>query len=248
MTSVLAVDDGASDRELLATVLRHAGYNVLEAATGERALELARAFKPDLIIADILMPTMDGYELVRELRNDPATAAVPVIFSTATYLIEEVRRLAAACGVSHIIVKPCESEQIIQVVAEALSSAQDPVVPLPSEEFHREHLRLLNAKLLQKVEELRDAVILAGTLQEQSDRGGKYAANAVGSANGARPQDLLSKRELEVLAMVAEGATNAQIAERLSIAQSTVQSHVKRVMRKLGASNRTAAAARYLRR
>lgn len=245
MTSVLAVDDGASDRELLATVLRYAGYSVLEAATGERALELARALKPDLIIADILMPTMDGYELVRELRSDPATAAVPVVFYTATYLVEEVRRLAAACGVSHILVKPCEAEQIIEVVARALSSAPDPVMPLPSEEFHREHLRLLNAKLLQKVEELRDAVILAGTLQEQSDRGAEMASG-VRSANGARPQELLSKRELEVLAMIAEGATNARIAERLAIAPSTVQSHVKRITRKLGVSNRTAAAARYL--
>lgn len=80
ITSVLAVDDGASDRELLATVLRYAGYSVLEAVTGERALELARALRPDLIIADILMPTIDGYELLRELRNGPTTAGVPVIF------------------------------------------------------------------------------------------------------------------------------------------------------------------------
>jgi DNA-binding NarL/FixJ family response regulator len=149
--------------------------------------------------------------------------------------------------VSHIIVKSWDPEQIIQVVAEALSSAQDSVMPLPREEFHREHLRLLNAKLLQKVEELRDAVILAGTLQVQSDRGGEIASG-LGSAYGARPQDLLSKRELEVLAMIAEGAPNARIAERLSIAQSTVHSHVKRITRKLGVSNRTEAAARYLRR
>ncbi|MGZ6565386.1 MAG: response regulator transcription factor, partial [Solirubrobacteraceae bacterium] len=73
-------------------------------------------------------------------------------------------------------------------------------------------------------------------------------AGGVLSTNGAWPEDLLSKRELEVLAMIAEGATNADIAERLAIAQSTVQSHTKRVMRKLGVSNRTAAAARYLRR
>jgi DNA-binding NarL/FixJ family response regulator len=57
----------------------------------------------------------------------------------------------------------------------------------------------------------------------------------------------LSRRELEVLALIAEGATNAEIAERLVIAPSTVESHVKRILRKLGARNRTEAAARYLR-
>ncbi len=101
---------------------------------------------------------------MRELRNDPTTAGVPVIFHTATYLIEKVRQLVAACGVSHVIVKPCEPEEMIRVVAEVLSSPHEPVAALPSDEFHHEHLRLLNAKL-QKVEELRDAVILAGAIQ-----------------------------------------------------------------------------------
>jgi DNA-binding NarL/FixJ family response regulator len=90
---------------------------------------------------------------------------------------------------------------------------------------------------------------LAGSLQQQSDRRAEHATSSVSSARapGARPEDLLSRRELEVLALIAEGATNAQIAERLVIAPSTVESHVKRILRKLGARNRTEAAARYLR-
>jgi DNA-binding NarL/FixJ family response regulator len=64
---------------------------------------------------------------------------------------------------------------------------------------------------------------------------------------GDRPEELLSPRELEVLTIIAEGATNAEIAKRLVIAESTVQSHVKHVLEKLGAKNRTQAAARYLR-
>ena len=67
-------------------------------------------------------------------------------------------------------------------------------------------------------------------------------------ALGARPEDLLSRRELEVLALMAEGATNAQIAERLVIAKTTAESHVKSILRKLEVNNRTEAAVRYVRR
>jgi DNA-binding NarL/FixJ family response regulator len=246
MTSVLVVDDGPTDREVLATVLRYAGYTVLEADTGELGLDLARANRPDLIIADILMPTMDGYELVRELRADASTAGIPVIFYTATYVLDEVKRLAVACGVSQIIVKPCEPEEIIRVVGEALSATPEPVAPVPSEEFHREHLRVLNAKLLQTVEELRTMVV-AGAPYEQLTRGGDDQRDAAVPGAGLRAENVLSPRELEVLAVLAEGETNAEIGRRLVIAETTVQSHVKSILRKLGARNRTEAAARYLR-
>ena len=91
---------------------------------------------------------------------------------------------------------------------------------------------------------------LAGRLQQQSDPRDEYAISSVSSvtALGARPADLLSRRELEVLALIAEGATNAEIAERLVIAVTTVESHVKSILRKLEVRNRTEAAARYLRR
>jgi PAS domain S-box-containing protein len=157
MSSVLVVDDTAAGRELLVTVLGYAGHTVREAATGQEALDLVRAQPPELIMADILMPMMDGYQLVRELRSEPASAQIPVIFCTATYGDEEVRRLAAAVGVTHIMVKPYEPEEIIRTVAEALGTGGEVPPPLPSEEFHREHLRVLNAKLVQKVEELEES-------------------------------------------------------------------------------------------
>jgi len=156
VTSVLVVDGRPADRELLATVLGHAGYAVAGAATGEVAIELARSQRPDLIITHILMPDMDGYELVNKLRSEQVTADIRVIFYTATYLMEEVRQLAEACGVSQILVKPCEPGEIICAVSEALSSPQVARVALTSEEFHREHLRVLGAKLSQKIDELHD--------------------------------------------------------------------------------------------
>jgi len=246
MTSILVVDDGAVDRELVATILRYAGHTVLEAESGEQALELAHAQRLDLIIADILMPTMDGYELVRELRSDPRTARIPVIFYTATYVIDEVRELAAACGVSRILIKPCEPGEVLRTVDEAIAAGIDPVAPLPSDDFHREHLRVLTAKLLQKIDELRETVILAGTLQRESDAAGEVHQWRMLAADPRL--EALTPRELEVMGMIVEGATNSEIADRLVIATSTVQSHVKSILHKLGAKNRTAAAVQFSRR
>ena len=75
-------------------LLGRAGYSVCEAPTGDEALELARTERPDLVITDILMSGMNGYEFVRRLRSHPETDAIPVIFCTANYVEGEVRRLA----------------------------------------------------------------------------------------------------------------------------------------------------------
>ena len=109
---------------------------------------------PDLIIADVLMPTMDGYELVRQIRSDQQIALVPVIFFTAVYHESEARTLAESCGVQHVITKPAKPEVIRSVVNAALGAPSQPPVPMRVEEFDREHLRLLTDKLSQKANEL----------------------------------------------------------------------------------------------
>ncbi len=157
MTQVLVLDDREPERELLSTVLGYAGYEVLTADTGELALALARTRTPDLIIADILMPGTDGYDFVHELRSDPLIANTTVVFCTATYGLDDVRQLAAASGVEHILSKPCEPDEIMRVVGLALAETHDPPELQPNEEFHREHLRMLNRKLVQKVDELERA-------------------------------------------------------------------------------------------
>lgn len=159
MGCVLVVDDRQDDRDLVATVLGAAGHRVIEAPGAERALELARAERPDLILTDILMPTMNGYELVRHMRADPALAETPVIFYTANYSENEARSLAAACGVSRFLPKPSEPETILSVVAEVVDGATDGLalsVPVDPD-FDRQHLRVLNDKLFQKVNELEAA-------------------------------------------------------------------------------------------
>jgi CheY-like chemotaxis protein len=157
MSSILVLDDRGPDRELLATVLGHAGYSVREASTGDEALALVHAAAPDLVITDIVMPGMNGYEFVRRLRSHPDTAAIPVAFCTANYEKEEVRRLAASCGVSHFIAKPSDPETIVRTVGEVLGSPRTLPGPMVRDEFDREQLRLLNDKLVEKVDELESA-------------------------------------------------------------------------------------------
>jgi PAS domain S-box-containing protein len=161
MATILIVDDVAANRKVLVTLLRFHGHRVIEAQGGAGALDLARTNRPDLVITDVLMPDMDGYELVRQLRLDPALSRMPVVFYTAHYGEREARALALSGRVSYVLTKPAESEQVLIVVARALagqsepgsSPADTPLAPA----FDREHLRLVTDKLSEKADDLRTA-------------------------------------------------------------------------------------------
>ncbi|MFO0938368.1 MAG: response regulator [Gemmataceae bacterium] len=155
MATILIVDDHPTNREFLFTLLGYCGHRLMQAADGADGLAITRAEKPDLVIADILMPTMDGYEFVRRLRADPAVAGTRVIFYTAHYHEPEARNLAAACGVSDVLTKPCEPEVVLRTVEAALGHTPSPTSDAAPAEFDREHLHLLTDKLSQKANELR---------------------------------------------------------------------------------------------
>jgi len=125
MGCVLVVDDRQADRDLLATIIGDMGHRVFEAPNPERALELTRAHRPDLVITDLLMPAMDGCEFVRDLRSDLRVGETPVIFRTADYAEDEVRALAASFDVRGFLPKPCEHQTIISVVGEVLGLPAD---------------------------------------------------------------------------------------------------------------------------
>jgi diguanylate cyclase (GGDEF)-like protein/PAS domain S-box-containing protein len=157
VAKILVVDDQADNRELVVTLITYRGHQPLEAADGAEALALVRSERPQLVISDILMPTMDGYEFVRQLRAEPAIAGTEVIFYSAHYLEREARSLATECGVSHVLIKPCEPQDILDAIDQALSHVPAPVVvrEVPDvPEFDREHLRLLTNKLSEKVADL----------------------------------------------------------------------------------------------
>lgn len=127
MATILVVDDRPTNRAVLAALLGPGGNRVLEARNGAEALALTRAERPDLVITDILMPTMDGYELVQKLRADPEIAHTHVIFYSATYSVPEAEAMAASCGVKTILPKPADARVIIEVVGRELAGMGIPL-------------------------------------------------------------------------------------------------------------------------
>ncbi|HEX3084423.1 MAG TPA: PAS domain S-box protein [Pyrinomonadaceae bacterium] len=159
MAKILIVDDRPVNRQFLTTLLGYQKHELREASDGVEGLRIAREQRPDLIISDVLMPTMDGYEFVRRLRQGADIGKTPVIFSTAHYLSRESQALAEKCGVTSIIFKPCEPQAVLDIVAGALAGkvAAAPARLPEVEAFDREHQQLLTNKLAEKTEALRDA-------------------------------------------------------------------------------------------
>lgn len=178
MATILIVDDLPVNRELLVEILRHESHRLLEASDGREALECVRRESPDVVLTDILMPTMDGYEFVRQLRSDEAIAATPVIFTSAHYLEREARALANRCGISHILPKPLEPEAVLAAVANVVGTNTTDVVEAAQNfsDFDPAHIRLLTDKLsateaqLQATNHRLTAVIeLCGELASEHD-------------------------------------------------------------------------------
>ncbi|NTW01709.1 MAG: PAS domain S-box protein, partial [Oscillochloris sp.] len=155
MSHILIIDDQPDSRDLLITLLSYQGHTVIAATDGIEGFALALAEQPDLIITDILMPEMDGYELARHVRANSALSRTRIIFYTATYLADDVRNLASSCGVDIIITKPADPSLVLTMVQEALAHIPPPVTVTPLAMSDREYLRLITRTLHRKVEELR---------------------------------------------------------------------------------------------
>lgn len=132
MATILIVDDRPSNRSYLGALLGYTEHRILEAEDGEQALAITRAERPELIITDILMPTMDGYEFVQQLRADPALRATRVIFFSAVYSERETLAMAARCGVTTVLGKPADPARILAAVAAELGMAKDAALPVPA--------------------------------------------------------------------------------------------------------------------
>ena len=129
MATILIVDDLSADRKFLLTLLRSRGHRLLEAADGREGLAAARAEHPDLVITDVLMPLMDGYELVRQLRLDATTSRIPVVLSTAYYGEREARVVALANGVDGVLTKPADTAQVLHIVDRVLAGHSETRTP-----------------------------------------------------------------------------------------------------------------------
>jgi PAS domain S-box-containing protein len=157
VATVLVVDDVAANRELMAMLLGYRGHEVIEACDGADALALAQSHHPDVVVSDVLMPGIDGLELVHRLRSAPdeQAAHAPVIFYTANYLEPETRPIAEACGVSQVVLRSADPRELLDAVEVALRNGPVDIAPRPADEFATVHARAINAKLVEKVRALK---------------------------------------------------------------------------------------------
>jgi len=149
VTTILVVDDRPANRQFVLSLLGYFGYRLLEAADGIEALQTVRDEHPDLVITDISMPRMDGYQFALHLRADPLVPAPRIIFLTATYFEAEARALAQACGVSRYITKPVEPQVLLETIDAVLAEPPAPPGerPRPDEKLIDRYVRLMAAKL-----------------------------------------------------------------------------------------------------
>lgn len=154
----MVVDDVAANRDIVRMLLGFRGHEVIEAHDGAEALLLAHTHHPDVVVSDVLMPGIDGLELVHRLRADPdrTAAQAPVIFYTANYLEPETRPIAEACGVSQVVLRSQNPDALLDAIDTALAGGPVDISATADEEFAQTHLQMVNAKLIEKVRKLHD--------------------------------------------------------------------------------------------
>lgn len=152
---LLLVEDDTDILALLETTLEFKGYRVVTTQNGREALDAVRKEHPLIVIADIMMPHLDGFGLVHRLRIDPETRNIPVVFITAVYVAPEDRELALKIGVSRIIPKPVNIALFLETVDELLAVEPGTAIDLRSEQaFYEEYRLRLQKKLDQKVKHI----------------------------------------------------------------------------------------------
>src|SRR5512141_186901 len=113
--TILLVEDNEDNLVVYRTILEHVGYNVIEARAGEEGVSRAREHLPDLILMDISIPKLDGWEATQRLKGAEATRLIPIIALTA-HALEEDRQKAVQVGCDGYLAKPVEPRRVVQEV------------------------------------------------------------------------------------------------------------------------------------
>ena len=119
MTKLLLVEDNALNRDMLSRRLERMGYNVLVACDGQEGVDMTRMHKPTLVLMDINMPIMDGWQALKVLKNDPDTANIPVIALTAHAMTSD-RDKADEIGFNAYATKPIDFPALVQMIQNLL--------------------------------------------------------------------------------------------------------------------------------
>jgi len=206
--TILVADDDLGTRLAVSDYLELAGYLVVMAEDGKKALAQVDQFQPHLIVTDVVMPQMDGYELVRQVRLKPSLRLLPVIFLTArTNTEERIRGYQLGCDA--YLPKPFELPELGAVIGKLLERSQ----LIQSEwRLHTQSQsddRVADDRLLHRTHAIAMVKNLDLTLREQG-----------------------------VLSLLTDGLSNNQIGDRLHLSSRTVEKYVSSLLRKTNTSNR----------
>lgn len=172
--TILVAEDDPEARELLSLLLGPQ-YRILEASDGMEALDILGRERPDLLITDIVMPRMDGYELVRKVRQHERTQHLPVIFCSASYHEREVREMARSLGVVSTLAKPYDKDAVRRIVHEAFASRRTIILPPAQHELSTQAVQCSH----EAQERLNAMVAFSRSLfSEKDDRGMAQCASS----------------------------------------------------------------------
>lgn len=207
--TILVVDDDLGTRLCVGDYLEISGYSVIKAENGQQALDLLEKSRPHLMITDIAMPEIDGYDLVRQVRSRPIFRLLPVIFLTAhTSTEERIKGYNLGCDI--YLPKPFELPELGAIVRSLLerSALIAQVSPTVNQYSQTEKLSKSNY------------------------------SEAVSQSVIANAQISLTEREQQVLSLLVNGLSNIQIGDRLHLSHRTIEKYVSSLFRKTNTNNR----------
>ncbi len=165
---LLVAEDIPDILNLMDATLKFKGYRVVTARNGQEALEAIQKEHPLIVITDILMPKLDGFSLVHQLRINPETRSIPVIFLSATYVAPEDKAFALTIGATRFIEKPIDLNNFMLTIEELLKQdVQASPEPLDEFEFYDGYRKRLKIKLNQKVSQIARIERLLETVAEE---------------------------------------------------------------------------------
>ncbi|MDB9538532.1 response regulator transcription factor [Anabaenopsis tanganyikae CS-531] len=210
--TILVVDDDPGTRLSISDYLELSGYSVVTANDGQEALRMVENYHPDLIVTDIIMPRINGYELVRRVRQQPTFRLLPVILLTARTKTQE-RILGYQSGCDLYLPKPFELEELAAAIRNLLERSQ-----IIRSEYRRSYKENLGNFIPSKEVTM---------------------PNSLWAGIGESHQFLsLTPREQEVLELLTHGLSNADIGGELHLSPRTVEKYVSSLLRKTETSNR----------
>ena len=235
MIRVLLVDDHAVMRAGFRMILEATGEIdvVGEAGTGAEAVAAASTLHPDVICMDVQMPDMDGIDATRRIVAGAADG--PAIVIVTTFDRDDYLFRALSAGASGFVLKNAGPEELVHAVR-VLASGDALLAP---EVTRRVIARFAGTDAA--TDAAPAAASAAASASAASTPSGAGGAGGVAGTPAAVPAPELTEREAEVLRLVAQALSNAEIAQRLYIGEATVKTHVSNVLQKLGARDRVAA-------